>query len=203
MTDRPTRPGVHLRRPSAAGIAALLVSDGLAFSYPELGASADLDSADARAALAPRYDIDRREYDLGRGRALFERARAALLAWRQFEIPWLELYGVGPVVPGRTVATLLPLSRLWFLSPCRVVYAELDPGGDAVAYAYGTLQGHPESGEERFALSFDPATEAVHYRVAAFSRPARLFSKLGYPFARRLQARFAVASARALERASR
>lgn len=193
---------VGLRRPSAAEIEALLGSSASRLSYPDVGASAGIDSVPAREALATRYDVDRHELVLGKGRERFERARSALLAWRQFEIPWLELHGAGPVEPGRKVATLLPLAGLWFLSPCQVVYAELHEGEDSVAYAYGTLDGHPESGEERFSVSIDPVTEEVRYVVSAFSRPARVFSRLGHPFVRRLQKSFAVASARALERAS-
>ncbi len=193
---------VGLRRPSAAEIEVLLGSGASRLSYPEVGASAEIDSVSARAALAPRYDVDLHELVLGKGRGRFQRARSALLAWRQFEIPWLELHGAGPVEPGRNVATLVSLAGLWFLSPCQVVYAEIHENENSVAYAYGTLDGHPESGEERFAVSIDPTTDEVRYQVSAFSRPARFFSRLGYPFVRRLQKRFAVASARALERAS-
>ena len=71
-----------------------------------------------------------------------------------------------------------------------------------MAYAYGTLGGHAECGEERFRVSIDPTSEQVLYEIAAFSRPALLLSKLGYPFARRLQKRFALSSAHALARAA-
>ena len=69
---------------------------------------------------------------------------------------------------------------------------------NVAAFGYGTLAGHPESGEERFEVRFDPQTGAVSYEIQAFSRPALLLSRLGYPFARRVQRRFAEASARAL-----
>ena len=90
---------------------------------------------------------------------------------------------------------------MWFLNPCRVVYADLESDGDRAAFAYGTLQGHAEAGEERFRVSFDPRTEAVVYEIAAFSRPAIALTRLGYPLARRVQKRFARASAVALARA--
>jgi uncharacterized protein (UPF0548 family) len=69
-------------------------------------------------------------------------------------------------------------------------------------FAYGTLPGHVESGEERFRVSLDPASDRVVYQIAAFSRPAVLLSKLGYPLARRIQKRFATSSAEALARAA-
>jgi uncharacterized protein (UPF0548 family) len=48
-------------------------------------------------------------------------------------------------------------------------------------FAYGTLPGHPESGEERFVVRHDPATAAVYAEVCAFSRPATWWSKVGGP----------------------
>jgi len=49
-------------------------------------------------------------------------------------------------------------------------------------FAYGTLPGHPESGEERFVVRHDPVTSAVYAEVSAFSRPATWYSKAGGPF---------------------
>ncbi len=65
-------------------------------------------------------------------------------------------------------------------APCRVVYVIDEP--DIRGFAYGTLPGHPESGEERFAVRYDPNTSAVYAEVAAFSRPGTWWSKAGGPF---------------------
>jgi uncharacterized protein (UPF0548 family) len=189
-------------RPSQAGIDAQLSRSDQPFNYREVGATAGLTSFEA---IAVNYDIDRHRVRLGTGRDLFERARSALLAWRHFEIPWLELQGTKTQVSlDQVVATLTRASGLWFLNPCRVVYMEgtSNPSTEA-AFAYGTLSGHVERGEERFAVHFDPSTGEVSYRVLAFSRPAVLVSKLGRPWVRRLQKRFAIASADALARACR
>ena len=100
------------------------------------------------------------------------------------------------------MASLARVCGLWFLNPCRVVWADLgDAGSTEAAFAYGTLDGHAESGEERFAIALDPATEQVRYEILAFSRPALALTRLGYPLARRVQRRFATASAEALVRA--
>ena len=154
--------------------------------------------------FASTYDLDHHQFRLGTGRDLFERARAALGAWRHFEVPWIEFHGAAaPVEPGQVVATLARVAGVWFLNPCRVVYSELLPDPcNVAAFAYGTLRGHSECGEERFTVSFDPASEEVRYEIAAFSRPAIVLSKLGYPLARRIQRRFAVSSAQALARAA-
>ena len=65
------------------------------------------------------------------------------------------------------------------VAPCRVVNVidEVDRRG----FAYGTLSGHPESGEEMFAVRFDAGTGAVYAEVSAFSRHATWWSRLGAP----------------------
>ena len=62
-------------------------------------------------------------------------------------------------------------------APCRVVYVVDEP--DRRGFAYGTLQGHAESGEELF--RYDPATDDVYAEVTAFSRHATWWSRLGSP----------------------
>ncbi len=126
------------------------------------------------------------------------------MKWRQFDVPWLRFHGLGTAVhENQVVATELRVAGLWFFNPCRVVYCDVpdDPARD-LAFAYGTLPGHVEAGEERFRLTRDPTTDVVTYQLLAFSRPAIWATKLGYPFARQVQRRFAVASARALRRAA-
>ena len=123
------------------------------------------------------------------------------MAWRHFEMPWLELHGAAtPVIDGQVVATLVSVAGLWFLNPCRVVYTAQSE--NSAEFAYGTLMGHPERGEERFRVRLDPETLRVTYEIDAFSRPALLLTRLGAPFARRLQRRFAKSSATALARAA-
>ena len=50
--------------------------------------------------------------------------------------------------------------------PCRVVYVVDEP--DRRGFAYGTLPGHPESGEELFLVRYDPDTENVYAEVKPF-----------------------------------
>ncbi|MGO1414472.1 MAG: DUF1990 family protein [Microbacterium gubbeenense] len=68
--------------------------------------------------------------------------------------------------------------------PCRVVYVVDEP--DVAGFAYGTLRGHPESGEEAFLVERRP-DGSVWTRIRAFSRPSGPLIWLGYPFARLLQ----------------
>lgn len=190
-----------IRRPHPSEISATLAADP-PLSYPEVGATSD---PAALESIPDRYDLDHHRFVLGTGRALYDRARASLLAWRHFDIPWLELHGdTAGVVSDQAVATVVRVAGLWLVNPCRVVYVEGASGdADETAFAYGTLPGHVEQGEERFSVRLDGIDEEVAYEVTAFSRPARLLSRIGYPWARRVQRRFVAASAEALARACR
>jgi uncharacterized protein (UPF0548 family) len=57
-------------------------------------------------------------------------------------------------------------------------------------FAYGTLPGHVEAGEERFLVEW-LADDAVWYDLLAISRPRYWGARLAYPLARRLQRTFA------------
>lgn len=191
---------IRASRPDEDAIAAMLRDETASLSYAEVGATAD---PGALARLAARYTIDHRRFPLGQGHQTFERARAALFAWRGFDIPWLTLHGRDrPVHFGQNVATETRVLGLWFVNPCRVVHLEDgDDGWNRVAFAYGTLAGHVACGEERFSVRLDPASEAVELEILAFSRPARMLTRIGRPWMRRIQRRFAADSADALSRA--
>jgi uncharacterized protein (UPF0548 family) len=66
-----------------------------------------------------------------------------------------------------------------FAAPCRVVYVVDEP--NRRGFAYGSLPGHAVRGEELFAVRYDPADDGVYSEVAAFSRPATWWSRLGVP----------------------
>ena len=62
--------------------------------------------------------------------------------------------------------------------PCRVVTVIDEPRRRG--FAYGTLPGHPERGEEAFVVD-QRADGAVDLTVTAFSRPATRLARLGGP----------------------
>ena len=86
------------------------------------------------------------------------------------------------------------------MNACRIVYV-IDEHGSSGKYgfAYGTLPAHGEFGEERFTVEFD-SDQTVWYDLYAFSRPNTL-ARIAYPFARRLQKRFAADSKAAMQQA--
>jgi uncharacterized protein (UPF0548 family) len=150
-----------------------------------------------------RHDFDEAVVAIGRGREDFQRARAALMAWKQFDIGWVELFPPGaPVDAGTVVAVLIRHFGFWSLNGCRVVYGV--DGGDHEArfgFAYGTLTNHAEAGEELFEVFLSPETDEVLYRIRAVSWPRVTLTRLGQPLVRVLQARFRRDSVEAMRRA--
>lgn len=140
---------------------------------------------------------------IGRGAGDFARARAALMAWRHFNLGWVEVFPRrAPVAPGTVVALLIRHLGFWSLNGCRVVSRVGSPSDQArCGYAYGTLTNHAESGEEAFAVVLDPQTDEVSYCIRAISWPQARLARIGQPYVRILQARFREHSADAMRRA--
>ena len=187
-----------VRRPSEAEVRRYLAAqDALPFSYPEVGVT--------REGAPPRgYAVDRYRVRLGAGEEAFGRAKRALCGWRQFDLGWAEVVPQGaPIEVGTTVAVLARHYGMWSLNATRVVYLVEGSGWvERFGFAYGTLPGHGEKGEERFAVEWDRESDSVLYDVLAFSRPNHPLAWLGYPLARRLQRRFARDSKGAMVRAT-
>ena len=172
------------------------------------------DSHDARLSYGPIGIVDADPLEgacdhvtvpIGHGAADFERACAALMAWQQFDLGWVEVFPRGaPVAAGTVVAVLIRHLGFWSLNGCRVVYAVGSPNDVArYGYAYGTLTNHAESGEEAFDVFLDPQTDRVMYRIRAVSWPQTTLAWIGQPIVRALQARFREDSAAAMRRAIR
>jgi uncharacterized protein (UPF0548 family) len=75
---------------------------------------------------------------------------------------------------------------LTFNIPCLVVWTERT--SNRCGFAYGTLPGHPERGEERFELRLTRSGE-VNFTIVAFSAPGRWFTRVAGPVARLVQDR--------------
>ena len=150
-------------------------------------------------------DLDELTVAIGRGQADFERARAALLAWKQFDIGWVETFPRhAPVAVGTIVAVLIRHLGFWSLNGCRVLYSVGSPGDvTRFGFAYGTLTNHAESGEELFEVFIDPRTEDVVYRIRATSWPQATLARVGQPVVRVLQKRFREQSAAVMKHATR
>jgi uncharacterized protein (UPF0548 family) len=185
------------QKPSSAAVEHFLASQAkLDFSYPAVGAT--------KGRLPAGYVVDHTRVRVGNGERAFEAARAALLRWEHFRLGWVEAQPAEDGIRvGSMVAVLARGLGLWWLNACRVVYLVDDEQKAARrwGFAYGTLPGHAESGEERFLIEWDQTGGDVRYDILAFSRPRHPLARLGYPLARRLQRRFARDSAAAMMRA--
>jgi uncharacterized protein (UPF0548 family) len=138
-------------------------------TYSHVGATA--------GPLPAGYHHVQKSAVIGRGRQRFEDAAAAGMRWGMLRGAGIKVEATTEVaaVGSEVIVHLGPVQ-----APCRVVYVvdETDRRG----FAYGTLPGHAESGEELFLVRFDPGTEDVFAEVTAFSRHATWWSRLASPF---------------------
>jgi uncharacterized protein (UPF0548 family) len=140
----------------------------LRLTYSEVGATA--------TTLPARYHHVQKSAVIGRGRQRFEDAAGAGMRWGM-------LRGAGIRVTATTEVAAVGTAVIVHLgpvqAPCRVVYVVDEP--DRRGFAYGTLPGHAESGEELFLVRYDPPTDNVIAEVRAFSRHATWWSRLASP----------------------
>lgn len=156
-----------------------------------------------RGVPPPDYNADHNQIQLGSGELAFKRAKMALLRWRMFEMPWVQLcWPNTPVQTGNVVGVLAHVSGGWWLNVCRIVYLAEESGEvERFGFAYGTLPEHAERGEERFMIEWRHADDTVWYDLLSYSQPNHRLARLGGPLARQTQKRFAAESKLAMARA--
>ncbi|CAN5147867.1 DUF1990 domain-containing protein [soil metagenome] len=144
------------------------------FTYDEVGAT--------RGELPSGFHHVRRSRVLGTGEALFESASHLVMTWEMHRRAGMKVVaGVPRVQSGGAVQMRWYGIRI----PCQVVYVVDEPL--VQGFAYGTLAGHPESGEERFTVDRDASTGLVTAHIVAFSRPGSRLARLAGPMGRRVQ----------------
>jgi uncharacterized protein (UPF0548 family) len=123
---------------------------------------------------------------LGEGEVVHRQAVEALFTWEMH-----RAMGVGMdttadrAAPGVDVTvTLAGVVK----APCRVVWTVEEHR--RAGWAYGTLAGHPERGEEAFVVD-RTGDGTVWLTVSAFSRPASWYARAGGPATRGLQHAYA------------
>ncbi|MFI5931398.1 DUF1990 family protein [Actinoplanes sp. NPDC051494] len=160
-------------------------------TYAEVGATRD-------AELPAGYGHVRLDVSIGAGREAFERAADGLMRWDMHRGAGFRFTGSpGVAAPGTVVALRLGVGPVGLRVPCKVVYVIQEP--DRRGFAYGTLPGHPERGEEAFAVQLTGSGD-VRAQIWAFSRPATLLARAGGPATRLVQAYFTKRYAQALRR---
>jgi uncharacterized protein (UPF0548 family) len=141
------------------------------FTYSDVGAT--------KTGIPSGYSTLRRSRPV-MGKSLHT-AAAELFSWRVHQGAGLQVHASGIVEEGAVVVLGLGIGRLRIPAPCRVVYVIREP--DVAGFAYGTLPGHPVSGEESFVLTRSH-DGGVTFTITAFSRPATLFAKASGPLGR-------------------
>lgn len=114
---------------------------------------------------------------LGTGEAAVARARHALRAWRPQRALGASITpsDVAPDLD-ETVVLGLGIGPLRLAVPNRIVAVVDEP--DRYGYAYGTLPGHPEQGEELFLVEM-AEDETVTCTIRVDARPADRLRRLG------------------------
>lgn len=147
---------------------------GTKLTYPDRGLT--------RIGCAPEgYRISRRRIDVGFGKEAFGRLAEGILSWQLHRLAGLTVQADAPrALPGIRVVSGFGIGPLRIRAPCQVIWVEEDSG--RAGFGYGTLDGHPESGEESFRAVLE-ADGRVCFELFAYSRHANWFYTLGAPVA--------------------
>lgn len=128
---------------------------------------------------------DHYETELGIGTETFQRAVAGLQTWEAHRLPGMQIFPSHQKIrTGATVVVTLGTPLAALAAPCRIV-GVID-GPTRWGFAYGTLPGHPEQGEESFVVSMS-SDQTVHFEIEAFSRPGDPLVRLSGPIGRGIQ----------------
>lgn len=137
------------------------------------------------AELPAGFGHLRFERVLGHGRDTFDRASACVLGWGMHRGFGFTVRASAPrAATGVTVAFGVGRGPVMLTASCRVVWSVEEPRRRG--FGYGTLPGHPETGEEAFVVVLGD-DDAVRLRIVSVSRPARLYSRLVAPAVPTLQ----------------
>ncbi len=152
--------------------------EGAEPTYSDIGATL--------AGTRPQgFHQDRYEIVLGQGPEIFQQAVTGLKTWKAHRLPGMEVFPDNQVIrTGATVVVTLGTPIVALALPCRIV--SVIDGQTRWGFAYGTLPGHPEQGEEAFVISVSP-DQTVRFEIEAFSRPGDPLVRLSGPIGRGVQ----------------
>ncbi|MCF2530070.1 DUF1990 family protein [Yinghuangia soli] len=149
-------------------------------TYTEIGATLG-------SAMPPGYHHVERRVCVGSGERAFRALAEGIMRWEIQRGAGLEVRAAADrAAVDVDITCVTRVGPVRVPVPCRVV-AVVDEAARA-GFAYGTLPGHPERGEEAF-LAEMGADGEVWFVVRAFSRPGPWWAKLGAPVAKMMQKR--------------
>ena len=133
------------------------------------------------------FRFDRYSETIGHGAADWEAGRGGLRAWAAHRGAGASITpDNAPLTPDETVVVTVGIGPVHVLIPCRVSYVVDEP--QQFGFAYVTLPGHPECGEESFMLTRSDDDD-VTFTMTSHSHPAELLARLGGPISRLIQRR--------------
>jgi uncharacterized protein (UPF0548 family) len=162
----------------------------MSFTYEEVGATRQ-----GPDACPPGFRLLHVRARIGEGEDVFRRAAEAVMTWELHRAVGVGIdAGADRAAPGVDVTVTLAAV---IKAPCRVVWAVEERR--RAGWAYGTLAGHPESGEEAFLVE-RTGDGTVWLTVTAFSRPATWYARAGGPATRGFQHAYARRCGKVLRR---
>ncbi|MBV9024341.1 MAG: DUF1990 domain-containing protein [Streptomycetaceae bacterium] len=165
------------------------------YSYPETGRTRDPEH------LPARYNHLHHRTLLGHGWNVFRAAGDAVISFQMHRAVGVKIRAdADRALPGVKVDVAVVFGPVRIPAPCEVVWSVEEP--DRVGFAYGTLRGHPECGEESFIVELNEDGD-VWLTVTAFSRPARWFTRLAGPLVSVFQNAYARRCGRILRKLAR
>lgn len=164
----------------------------MTLSYDEVGATV------RPGPLPAGYHHLRHRTPVGRGPAALAAAGDAVTTWRMHRGTGLRITAdAHRAAVGTRVTPGIGWGPLRISVPCEVVRVVDEP--HRTGFAYGTLTGHPECGEESFVVEL-AEDGTVWFTVTAFSRPGRWYTRLAGPLVPLAQRLYARACGRTLRR---
>jgi uncharacterized protein (UPF0548 family) len=146
-------------------------------TYVEVGST--------RGTLPTGYHHVRRTVVVGSGKEHFDKVTGTVLGWDMHRRAGLVVRPSSESVTQQAVAVLrLGWGPVGVDAPVRVVYVIDEPHRQG--FAYGTLPGHPETGEEAFVVELHDGG-GVTFTIRAFSRPATPATRVTGPIGRAIQ----------------
>ncbi|WP_307622530.1 DUF1990 family protein [Streptomyces sp. V3I7] len=153
----------------------------MAFTYEAVGATRE-----DLTACPPGFRPLNVRTRIGEGEPVFRRATEALFTWEMHRAMGIGMNtDADRAAPG--VDVTVSIAGV-LKGPCRVVWTRQE--ARKAGWAYGTLENHPECGEEAFVLD-RTGDGTVWLTVAAFSRPAAWYARAAGPAARGFQHAYA------------
>jgi uncharacterized protein (UPF0548 family) len=168
--------GIAVGRPSDDELLNHLAqASGEGFNYDHVGST--LDPSGRRR---PTHECH--QLSVGSGEADFARAAAGLRAWVPQRALGARVIPEGaPLEEGADVLVALPIGPAMVLAPDRIVGVVDEPA--RFGFAYGSLAGHPEAGEESFVVERRGDGE-VRFTICVDAVPGTLPARLAAPVVR-------------------